>query len=290
MLSESQRANKAWWADNPMAYDWHGTLAFTPGTREWFEEIDRRFMASAYYARGTDGTPFGRFLKPEIVAGKNVLEVGCGMGTHAAMLARGGARLTAIDITERAIAASRRRFEIFGLAAARIDQADCEQLPFSNASFDMVWSWGVIHHSSSTEQCLAEITRVLRPGGRLFLMIYYKRSIVYYVHCGLVRGVFFGQLLSRSLDKIYQNASDGFYARVFTKNELKALLRPNYDPVVINIVGMKSELLPIPRCRLKEKVEELIPDWLASAILSRWGSMVVVDAQKKSHATESPEF
>jgi ubiquinone/menaquinone biosynthesis C-methylase UbiE len=281
MLYESQKANQEWWNDNPMTYDWEGTLRLVPGSREWFEEIDRRFMTSAYYAHGEDGAPFGRFLKSEALSGKAVLEIGCGMGTHAAMLARAGARLTAIDLTERAVATVTRRFEIFQLSG-RIQHADSEQLPFADASFDMIWSWGVIHHSSSTERCFTEITRVLKPGGRILVMVYYRPSLVYYLHCGFLRGVIFGQLLYRSLQEIYTAASDGFYARVFTKKELQALLEPHYGQLMMSVVGLKAELLPIPRWRFKEKVEELIPDGLASTILSRWGSMIVVEAVKKT--------
>jgi ubiquinone/menaquinone biosynthesis C-methylase UbiE len=61
---------------------------------------------------------------------------------------------------------ARRRFEVFKLQG-EIERADAERLPFRDAAFDMVWSWGVIHHSSSMDQCLSEITRVLRIGGRL---------------------------------------------------------------------------------------------------------------------------
>ena len=263
-----------------MTYDWQETLRFVPGSPEWFEEIDRRFLVAAYFARGTDGTPFGRFLKPEAVAGKKVLEVGCGMGTHAALLAKAGARLAAIDITERAVEMTRRRFQIYGLSG-RIEQADAEELPFADAAFDLVWSWGVIHHSSSPEKCLSEITRILRDGGRLLLMVYHRPSIVYYVHCGLIRGVLLGQLLYRSLEQIYVAASDGYYARVFSHKELMALLSSRYERISISVVGLKAELFPFPRRRVKERLEELTPDWLASAILSRWGSMIVVDAVKQ---------
>jgi tRNA G46 methylase TrmB len=87
-LSNEQEANHSWWQQNPMTYDWEGTLAPEPGSREWFDEIDRHFLESAYYAKGADDSPFGRFPRAEDVAEKDVLEVGCGMGTHASMLAK----------------------------------------------------------------------------------------------------------------------------------------------------------------------------------------------------------
>jgi len=64
-----------------------------------YDEIDRRFLDSAYYAVEKNGQPFGRFLRRDLVDGKQVLEIGCGMGTHAEMLLRNGAHLTAIDQT-----------------------------------------------------------------------------------------------------------------------------------------------------------------------------------------------
>jgi len=279
-LFKAQKANQDWWEHRPMTYDWHRTLQLTLGSQEWFEEIDRRFLTSHYYAHGKDGTPFGRFLRAELVAGKTILEVGCGMGTHAALLARAGAKLTAIDITDFAVKMAQQRFEIFNLPG-KIQQADAERLPFNDACFDMVWSWGVIHHSYSMEKCLQEITRVLRDGGHLMLMLYYRPSIAYYLNCGLLRGVLLGQLFRRRLADIYVAASDGFYARTFTKGELKTLLLQSFEQISMSVAGQKAELFPIPRSPLKEKLEQLTPDWLASAILSLWGSMIIVEAVKR---------
>jgi ubiquinone/menaquinone biosynthesis C-methylase UbiE len=279
-LSDSQLVNQEWWSQNPMTYDWEGTLRLAPGSREWFEEVDRRFLSSAYYAQSPNGAPFSRFLRPELVQGKTVLEVGCGMGTHAALLAKAGAQLTAVDLTEKAVEMTRRRFDVFELQG-RIERADAEKLPFADATFDTVWSWGVIHHSSSMETCLSEITRVLHKDGRLLLMVYYRPSLVYYLHCGLLRGVLLGKLFRQSLQQIYVAASDGFYARVFNRRELKTLLEPNYEQISITVVGLKAELFPIPRNKFKEKLEAITPNWLASAILGRWGSMIVVEAVKK---------
>lgn len=264
-----------------MTYDWEKTLRFTPGSVEWFEEIDRRFLSASYFAKDKEGRPFGRFLRPGFVAGKDVLEIGCGMGTHASLLAMAGARLTAVDLTERAVETTRRRFDLFGLNG-RIERTDAEKLPFADDSFDMVWSWGVIHHSSRMEDCLSEIVRVLRPGGRLMIMVYYRPSIVYYVNCALVRGILFGQLREKSLHQIYEDSTDGFYARVFNRHELRELLDDGFSNIDLSVVGLKGELFPIPRTRFKEALENATPDWLASAVLRRWGAMIVAEAIRKS--------
>ena len=278
-LAPAQLKNWEWWEQNPMTYDWEKTLRIKSGTREWFEEIDRRFLSSAYFARGENQEPFGRFLTRELVEGKEVLEVGCGMGTHAAMLARQGARLTAVDLTERAVAATRQRFALFGLNG-KIERADAEQLPFADKSFDVVWSWGVIHHSSRFESCLAEISRVLRPGGRLLLMVYFRPSLVYYLNCALIRGVLLGQFLKKSLHQIYEDSTDGFYARVFTRPELKEILAKKFSDIKLHIVGLKGELFPIPRTHFKEALERTTPDPVAAFVLSRFGSMLVAEATR----------
>jgi SAM-dependent methyltransferase len=274
---ESQLPNREWWESNPMTYDWEETLRIAPGTPAWYDEIDRRFLESAYFARGEDGTPFGRFLKPDLVEGKRVLEIGCGMGTHAELLVRNGADLTAIDQTRMAVEATRRRLQLRGLTAQVLRQ-DAENLGFRDRSFDSVWTWGVIHHSSCTERCVSEIARVMTPGGRLMMMVYYRPSLVYYLHCGLIRGILMGQLMQRSLNQIYVSSSDGFYARVFNKPELRGVLSPFFHSLQITVFGLKAELYPIPRNAFKIALERHTPEWLANVLLGRCGSMVMVEA------------
>jgi SAM-dependent methyltransferase len=277
----SQRGNREWWESNPMTYDWEQTLQIQPGSRNWYQEIDRRFLESAYYAKGPDGTAFGRFLHPEFVRGKRVLEIGCGMGTHAEMLVQAGAHLTAIDQTGFAVMATRSRLDLLQRGGQVIRQ-DAESLAFADNSFEFVWTWGVIHHSNSTERCMDEIARVLKPGGRLTMMVYYRPSLVYYLHCGLIRGVLMGQLLRKPLQTIYVDASDGFYARVFNKPELRRLVGPYFRDVQITVVGLKAELYPLPRTRFKLMLERFTPDWLASLVLGRFGSMVVIEATRSN--------
>jgi exoribonuclease II len=113
------------------------------------------------------------------------------------------------------------------------------------------------------------------------LMVYYKPSIVYYINNGLIRGILMGKLLKKPLQQIYVEASDGFYARVFNKRELRWHLKDQFDGVALNVIGLKAELFPIPRSGLKVRLEEMTPDVIASAVLSRWGSMIVAEATRK---------
>ena len=127
-------------------------------------------------------------LEPEILEfarfdssrGKAVLEVGVGLGADHARFAENGAELWGIDLTDRAVEHTRRRFEKFGLTS-RLSVGDAEKLPFGDARFDVVYSWGVLHHSPDTRKCISEVHRVLRPDGVARVMMYHKYSMVGYM-------------------------------------------------------------------------------------------------------------
>ena len=127
-------------------------------------------------------------LEPEILAfadfarwrGKTVLEIGVGLGADHARFAEHGAILTGIDLTERAVGHARTRMETLGLTS-RIEVGDADNLPFADATFDLVYSWGVLHHSPDTARCVREAHRVLKPGGTAKVMIYHTHSMVGYI-------------------------------------------------------------------------------------------------------------
>ena len=106
-----------------------------------------------------------------------MLEIGVGLGADHQLFAEAGSRLTGIDLTERAIDHVRRRFEAFGLQSD-LRVANAERLPFPDQSFDLVYSWGVVHHTPDTPRAVGEAWRVLRPGGQARVMIYHRRSLV----------------------------------------------------------------------------------------------------------------
>ena len=86
-------------------------------------------------------------------------------------------------------------------------------------------------------------------------MVYYRPSIVYYINNGLIRGLLMGQLLRKTLQQIYVDSGDGFYARVFNKTELREHLSRDFRDIELNVIGLKAELFPIPRTRFKEMLE-----------------------------------
>jgi len=110
--------------------------------------------------------------------GKKVLEIGCGNGADGVLFAEHGAKYTGVDLTQAAIDATRKHFEAAGLSGTfQIENA--EGLSFADQSFDMVYSYGVLHHTPHPATAINEVLRVLKPGGRAIVMLYHKRSFNY---------------------------------------------------------------------------------------------------------------
>lgn len=117
------------------------------------------------------------FAQFEQARGAKVLEIGVGLGADHQRFAESGAQLWGVDLTPRAVEHTQRRLAAFGLAS-NLEVGDAEALAFPEGTFDRVYSWGVIHHSPDTPRAVAEIHRVLKPGGRADIMIYYKWSMI----------------------------------------------------------------------------------------------------------------
>lgn len=110
-----------------------------------------------------------------------LLEVGSGIGVDSIQLARCGFDVTAVDLTDNAIRVARRFAQRRGVAID-FQLGNAEGLDFPNESFDAVYSFGVLHHTPHIEQAVAELRRVLRPGGAAYVMLYHRHSLVNLVH------------------------------------------------------------------------------------------------------------
>ncbi len=116
------------------------------------------------------------------LAGRRVLEIGSGGGAHSSLFKKHGASVVSVDLTPERAVSSALKLSLTRGGEGRAYQADAEHLPFRSESFDIVYSNGVLHHSESTEQCVAEVRRVLKPGGRGVIMLYCRSSMTYWLN------------------------------------------------------------------------------------------------------------
>lgn len=281
-----QQANKQWWNANPNKYDFDdiGEIAHEELSAAWFTEIDYRFLVrDAGPAIGWKSIPFDRYIPYEELRDQDVLEIGTGCGSHAQLLSQHSQLYVGIDITPYAVKCTKARFDLLGLSG-EIHEMDAEKMAFPDGSFDFVWSWGVIHHSSDTGAVLAEVARVLRPGGRFVSMVYHRSLWNTWVRGALYYGLLKGELLrGKSVDKILQDSTDGALARYYSLGEWRQLLSTHFTVENTSCVGSKSQLVPLGMGPLKRKIMRMIPDAVGRFITNRpfFGFMIVTDASSR---------
>jgi SAM-dependent methyltransferase len=114
---------------------------------------------------------------PADLSGKQVLEIGLGFGTLGQLLTSRGALYHGVDIAAGPVSVMRRRIAALGQREEQVQQASVLDLPFPDESFDAVYSIGCLHHTGDLQRSVAEVHRVLRPGGRTVVMLYYRYSL-----------------------------------------------------------------------------------------------------------------
>jgi 2-polyprenyl-3-methyl-5-hydroxy-6-metoxy-1,4-benzoquinol methylase len=140
------------------------------GEREYFDEVEaRKYFVEPHIPR------FAEFPRWR---GKRVLEVGCGIGTDTINFARAGAQVTAVDLSDRSLEIARRRAEVYGLPSIRFVQANVEELGtvLPERGYDLVYSFGVIHHTPHPDVALGQLVACLKPGGTLKIMVYHRHA------------------------------------------------------------------------------------------------------------------
>src|SRR5437870_12567520 len=113
------------------------------------------------------------------IKGKKILEVGCGAGAHSALFKMHGAKVVALDLTVARVISAQRKLQLVRQGQGCAIQGDAENLPFEDNTFDIVYSFGVLHHTKDTEKAIGEVHRVLKPGGQAAVMLYAKSSYFY---------------------------------------------------------------------------------------------------------------
>ncbi|MBN2198751.1 MAG: methyltransferase domain-containing protein [Candidatus Aminicenantes bacterium] len=120
------------------------------------------------------------FFAPKEVRGKSVLDGGCGTGIFSVIFARNGAaKVTGIDISPGSLETARSLAERFGLKNTEFRREDMLHLPFSPDSFDIIWAWGSVHHTTDPFGAIAGLLRLLKPGGSILLAVYKKTKVTF---------------------------------------------------------------------------------------------------------------
>lgn len=193
-------------------------------------QADQRYTLEPYIL------DFARFKETR---GLRLLEIGVGLGADHQQFAEAGADLWGIDLTERAIEHTRQRLAAFGLKS-NLAVGDAENLDFPDESFDLVYSWGVLHHSPDTPKAIAEVWRVLKCGGRASIMIYHKWSLI-----GFMLWVRYALVELRpwlTLNQIYARYLESPGTKAYSVAEARKLFSA-FSEVKIGIILTHGDLL-----------------------------------------------
>jgi 2-polyprenyl-3-methyl-5-hydroxy-6-metoxy-1,4-benzoquinol methylase len=279
-LADVQDANRAWWEHSPMTYDWRGSSGLERSSQAWFDDQDRR--SDAQHAHFLAGRPaFELLLGATPWSGREVLEIGTGSGYHAEQLARRGARVTGIDVAAPAIELSRRRLALKRLPG-RFEVWDAEEdRPDFHGRFDVVWSWGVIHHSAHTARIVRNAQRWLRDDGRFAGMVYHRDSMRLPV--ALTRDWLLRRNWRRhSVDEALWRSADGFSARFYPADQWRDLLLTFFDEAHTSVQGLDVDLIPLP-APLRRPLWTRLSVETRRRLLQRCGHFLLFTAAQPRH-------
>ena len=187
----------------------------------WFLEVERyRYKEYAPW--------MPKIMEFHLHHGENLLEIGSGMGTDLAQFAKNGANVTDVDFAITHLEHAKSNLSARSLPGKFILQ-DAEKLPFEDNEFDLIYSNGVIHHTPNTLAMISEIYRVLKPGGKIIIMVYAVNSLHFWYQIvwilGIKQNLFdsfsIGEIMSRNIEITENNAQP--LVKAYTTKQLKML-------------------------------------------------------------------
>jgi ubiquinone/menaquinone biosynthesis C-methylase UbiE len=224
-------------------------------TREWFERVEEHRYATEPFIHSVAQFTRGR--------GKRVLEVGVGAGTDHLQWARAGAECYGVDLTDAAIETTRSHLALHGLESNLL-RVDAEVLPFQEEMFDIVYSWGVIHHSAHPMGIIAEIRRVLKPGGQFVGMMYGRRSVAAF-KTWVRRGLLAGKPW-RTFKDVLAHHCESPGTKAYTPLELEQMF------------SAFSEFSAEPLVTAYDRSR--LPAWLGAYLPNSWGWFIALKATR----------
>jgi ubiquinone/menaquinone biosynthesis C-methylase UbiE len=245
-------AVRSFWEQEACGTGARVTGGLEPGSAAWFGEIERNRYVNEPMIHA-----LAQFTRHR---GKRLLEIGVGAGTDHLQWARAGCRCHGVDLTDTAIEITRRHLALHGLSS-ELQRVDAERLPFHDASFDLVWSWGVVHHADRPNSVITEIHRVLAPGGEFRGMMYKRRSL------GVAKEWLKHALLAgrpwRSVADVLAHHFESPGTKAYTPAELRAMFAPFRE------ITIEPAVTPYDVARLPRALVPWIPGVLGMFLLIR---------------------
>jgi ubiquinone/menaquinone biosynthesis C-methylase UbiE len=258
----------------------------TCGTRYGDGEYDLAYYRSLRETRYKLEPHIAKFQNALNYRGKEVLEIGVGAGSEFLGWYKAGVEASGVDLTDAAIEHTRRHLGLEGFEPTeqKLFRADAESLPFPDSAFDMVYSYGVLHHSPDTAQTLREACRVLRPGGELRIMLYHRpcwTGLLLWIMHGLMKGKPFMSMR----EAIHQHLeSPG--TKSYTIRETHALLNSTgFTDIATDTALGPGDLLTIkPSAKYDSSTMRVLwkiyPRWLVRLLGKRFGILMMISAKR----------
>jgi len=267
------KAQRAWTA-NPAG--WTFGSGAQPGTKEFFDNVLAK--------RSSYEQPWLFALIPFAkMRAQKVLELGCGAGYDAYEFCRNGADYVGIDLTPQNPTRTQQHLAFYSFSP-QVLVGDAEELMFPTATFDMVFSNGVLHHTPEIGRSFREAHRVLKAGGDFWVILYHKNSIFYWVTLWLVDHILRRGFLRRSfqerLGQIEYTTSDALpLVNAYSRQELGRLLKANGFQIE-SLLVRKLLREDLPNLPLIRRLYPQIPQRWLDALGTQWGWYIIAHARK----------
>ena len=231
------------------------------GTKEYFEDVEKRkYFVEPHIPK------FAEFSK---WSGKKVLEIGCGIGTDAVNFSKNGAEYTGVELSSASLELTKKRFDVFQLKGEffNVDAQNFEELSKVGSDFDLIYSFGVIHHSPDPQKIIDNCYQLLKHDGILKIMVYAEHSLKKI-------------MIDEKIDQ-YEAQSNCPVAFTYTNEQIHTMLR-NFR----NIQIQQEHIFPYKVSEykqynyVKEDWFECMPDNMFQALEKKLGWHLCITCQK----------
>jgi len=260
MTEDLKKTIQDYWTRNVPGLDLI-SKEYTPKMKEFYIQTDEdRYKYDSYIPALIDS-----FAEK----GKLVLEVGCGMGTDSRSISRHEADIVSLDLSFDNVAFALKGMQVFDLKGRGVN-ADAEKLPFKDGTFDVVYSFGVLHHTPDTQRAINEVYRVLKPNGKCVIMLYHK-GYAYYA-LWLLHGYkrLFGLY---SQDKFTSQYDSTPLSRMYSKKEIRDIFS-NFKGLDLSMTTFGGA----QRHPVLKYVHALLHK--SKFLMSRFGSFIIIRGEK----------